>query len=77
MTKTELRKHPEYKKCVDKIKGYSKGFEFTLDFRQIPKAKANALDIVLVDCLNNGLLECTSIGLSLTGERTTETYKRV
>lgn len=77
MTRNELRKHEEYKKCIDKIKSYSKGFEFTIDFRKIPKAKANALDIVLGDCLKNGLLECTSIELSLDCERTTQTFKKL
>ncbi|MBQ0112987.1 MAG: hypothetical protein KBT03_07645 [Bacteroidales bacterium] len=77
MTKQELRQHPEYAKCVEKIKAYSKGFEFDLDFRTIPKAKANALDIILFDCMEAGLIECESIVFSLEGNRTKETYRRI
>lgn len=49
MTVNELRNHKEYKICMDKIKSYKKGFEFTLNYSQIPTAKANALKIIATD----------------------------
>lgn len=43
MTREELRNHEEYAICMNKIRSYKKGFEFTLNYSQIPTAKANAL----------------------------------
>lgn len=65
MTVNELRNHKEYKICMDKIKSYKKGFEFTLNYSQIPTAKANALKIIMQDAIEQGLLESIAIGLSL------------
>ena len=77
MTVQELRKTKDYQDAVDKIKGYPNGFTFTLDYTKIPKAKANALKIILNDCINNKIIDSVSIGLSLGGEITDETFVRV
>lgn len=77
MTVTELRKHSEYKKAVEKIKNYRKGFRFTINYANIPKAKANALKIILQDCEKNNLLESVSIGLALDGTMTDETFVKI
>ena len=77
MTKEELRKRSGYIEAVEKIRNYSKGFTFTLDFSRIPKAKANALRIVLKDCENMGLIESISFGLDIQGNLVEEEYKRI
>lgn len=77
MTKTELRNHSEYEKCMTKIRSYPNGFVFAINFSTIPTAKANALKIVLHDACDMGLLESIAIGLSITGEFVQETFKRV
>lgn len=77
MTLQELRQTEEYKKAVDKIKGYRKGFEFTLNYGKIPKAKGNALKIITRDCIENGILESISFGLDLQGNFVDETYRRL
>ena len=76
MTINELRQDKNYTDAIEKIRNYSKGFRFTIDFSKIPKAKANALKIVLRDAEKMGLLESVSIGLNLNGDITDETYIR-
>lgn len=77
MTKQELRETKEYKEAVEKIKGYSIGFEFTLNYAVIPKAKGNALRIITKDLIDEGILESISIGLDLQGSFCDETYRRI
>lgn len=77
MTVNEVRNHKEYKLCIDKIENYPKGFKFTMNWCNIPKAKANALKIVMSDCIKSGLLECTETELSLQGEITAEHYVKL
>ena len=77
MTKQELRKTKDYKEAVDKIKRYPKDFAFTMNFSQIPKAKGNALKIILADMVKEKVLESISIGLTLDGKPIEETYKRL
>ena len=77
MTVQELRNHEEYAICMRKIKGYKKGFEFTIKYSQIPTGKANALKIVLHDAVDQGLLENIADGWSLDGHIVEETYRRV
>lgn len=77
MTIAELRKDPEYSKCLEKVRSYPTGFEFTLQYSSIPKAKANALRIIMSDCIELGLLDSVSISLSLTGEETAITYRKI
>lgn len=76
MTISELRQHEEYKKSTEKIKNYSKGFKFTMNYSQIPIAKANALKIIMKDCEENGLIESVSMGLDLMGNLMEETFIR-
>lgn len=77
MTVQELRKTKDYIEAINKVKNYPKGFMFNLNYSGIPKAKANALRIIMQDCINNGIVESVSIGISLTGEQIEETYKRL
>ena len=77
MTKQELRETKDYKEAVEKIKGYKKGFEFTLNYGSIPKAKGNALKIITKDCIDVGILESISIGLDIEGNFIDETYRRL
>ena len=77
MTITELRNHPEYTVCFDKIKSYKKGFTFTLYYEQIPRAKGNALKIVMQDAIKAGLLESVAIGLAIDGTMTDETFRKI
>ncbi len=77
MTIQELRNHEEYTICFNKIKSYPTGFEFTLNYAQIPKAKANALKIIMGDAIEQGLLESIAIGVALDGTHTDETYRKI
>lgn len=77
MTREEFRKSKVYFEMIEKVKGYSKGFTFTIHYADIPKPKANALEIVLKDCIKMGVLESISIGLSIEGNFVEETYRRL
>lgn len=77
MTKLEFRQSNEYKEMMDKIKGYTKGFTFTLYYGEIPKAKGSALRIITEDAIREGILESIAIGLTLQGEPVDETYRRL
>ena len=77
MTHEELRNHPEYAICMNKIRSYRKGFEFTLNYARIPTPQANALKIVMRDAIEMGLIESIAIGLSLEGKQTDETFRKV
>lgn len=77
MTREELRNTKDYKEAMAKIEAYHKGFRFTIDYTQIPRAKANGLRFILRDACKSGLLESVQIGLSLEGETTDETYVRL
>ena len=77
MTITEMRNHPEYTVCFDKIKSYPIGFTFTLNYEQIPRAKGNALKIIMQDAIEAGLLESVAIGLAIDGTMTDETFRKI
>ena len=77
MTKQELRETKDYKEAVEKIKRYRKGFEFTLDYASIPKAKGNALRSITKDCIDAGIIESIAIGVDLQGNFCDETYRRL
>ena len=77
MTITELRNSDGYKEAYNKIKNYSKGFRFTVYYNQMPKAKANAMKILLADCCKENLIQSVAIGLALSMEQTDETFVRV
>lgn len=76
MTKAEFLQSKEYADMVEKIKGYKKGFVFTLYYGNIPKAKANALEIVTSNCIKDGILEVTRLGYTLQGELVEKEYRR-
>ena len=77
MTIQELRQTKDYAEVMSKIKKYPKNFTFTLNYAEIPKGKANALRIMMQDCIDGGIIESVSIGLALNGEQTDETFKRL
>lgn len=77
MTREQLRTTTDYAEAMDKIRKYTKGFQFTLYYSKIPKAKANALKILMNDCIKCGLVESTSIGVSLQGDIADETFRRL
>lgn len=77
MTIQEFRQSKDYAEAMNKIKSYSKGFTFTLNYSEIPKRKVNALRIIMQDSIKNGIIESISIGLALNGEKTSETFKKL
>lgn len=77
MTISELREHPEYALCFEKIRSYPKGFEFVLKWEDIPKAKANALRVVMDDAIEQGLLESLRIRENLNGEIVSERFRKI
>ena len=67
MTKETRR---ELEKCVDKIRNYPKGYEFTINYSSLPtRAKYNAMRWVLDKAEELGLITCISIGLSFESMR--------
>ena len=77
MTTEQLRTHPEYKKCMDRIKSYRPGFIFTMNYTQIPtRAKQNGMRAILRDAIKLGYLECTQTIVSLNCEITSEVFVR-
>lgn len=77
MTITEVRNHEEYAMAMKKIQSYPKGFEFTLNYKQIPRPQGNALKIIMKDAIEKGLLESVAIGLALDGTQTDETFRKL
>ena len=77
MTVAEVRAHKEYAICMEKIKGYKKGFRFTINYAAIPTAKCNALKIVLRDAVEQGLIKSVALGYSLECINTDETFEKL
>lgn len=77
MTKKEFRNSQEYKELVEKIKGYSKGFKFTLPYYKMTQGQKNAIDIITSDCVKEKIIDSVSIGLQLDGTITEETFIRL
>lgn len=77
MTREQLRKTTDYTEAMNKIRKYSKGFQFTLYYSEIPKAKANALKILMNDCIKCGLVESISIGVTIQGNIADETFRKL
>ncbi len=77
MTVAGLRKHEEYAKCMERIEGYSRGYEFTLSRSRIPLPQWNGLKIVMRDAREKGLVEVMRTDLTLDGEETCVTYRRL
>ena len=61
MTITELRQHEEYALCMKKIRGYSKGFRFTIPYNRMTVGQANAMKIVMEDAVTEGLVESVGV----------------
>lgn len=77
MTIPELRETNDYKRAMKKIQDYPHGFKFTLKYSKIHEGKANALKIIMEDCIKQNLLESVSIKLVLEGTQTAETFVRI
>lgn len=77
MTITELRQGKEYRVCMDKIRNYKTGFEFTIPFYKMSVGQANAMHVILRDAYEMGLIESVSYTFTLEGEGTEETWRRL
>lgn len=77
MTIPEFRETKDYKRAMKKIQGYPQGFKFTLNYSVMPIGKANALKIIMEDCIKQRLLESVSIELALDGTQTAETFQKI
>jgi hypothetical protein len=77
MNKVEFKESKEYKELLDKIKGYPKGFKFTLPYYKMSQGQKNAINVVTKDCVNCKIICSTSLGLDLKGNITEETFIRL
>ena len=77
MTIPEFRETKDYKRAMKKIQGYPQGFKFTLNYSSIPIGKANALKILMEDCINYNFIKSISIELALNRPQTAETFQKV
>ncbi len=58
----EIRQTKDYKEAVERIKGYKKGFEFSVPYYKIPTiAKKNGMRFILNDMICDGIIECIAI----------------
>lgn len=79
MTREEARKHPDYLGAMEKIRGYSTGFKFTVNFaaiNQISPAKMRGMLMLMQDAEKAGLVECEEMGFTLDGGLVEKTYTR-
>lgn len=77
MNKNEFKESKEYKDAVKKIKGYSKGFNFTIPYYKMTQEQKNAMHIITSDCVKEKIIDSMSFGLNLAGEITEETFIRL
>jgi hypothetical protein len=77
MNATEFMQSEEFKRLVQKIEGYSKGFIFTLPIYKMSKAQKNGINIITRHCINSGIIQSISVGLDISGGVTEETYIRL
>lgn len=77
MTTTELRQSEEYRICMDKIRRYKTGFEFTVPVYRMSAGQANAMHRILRDAYEEGLIESVSFDLNLECECTEEKWRRL
>jgi|GEM_PF-6320433 len=78
MTREQLRKTTDYTEAMNKIRKYSRGFQFTLYYSEIPKAKAinticgTGKDAYGVINYPNG----TSVRVSVTNDTQRDAFRR-
>lgn len=77
MTKQELREHSQYIFCMNRIRTYQVGFTWTMNWEEIPPAKANALKIILEDAKEIGLIESIKMTYDINLKLIAETYRRI
>lgn len=77
MTLNQLRQSDEYAKCIQKIKGYSAVFTFTVPFYVMTKGQRESMCIILGDAQAQGLIASISTYLSLEGEVVSEKFRRL
>lgn len=77
MNKNQLKGTKEYQDCISIIRGYSKGFRFTIPYGRMTKEQKGAMYVITNDCISNGIIESVSIGLDISGDIVEETYIRL
>lgn len=77
MNVQQFRESKEYADACKKINAYHKGFEFTIPYYKMTQGQRNAMDVVTTDCTKQGLIQSVSVGVSLEGEFTEETFVRL
>lgn len=77
MNRREFKKSKEYQDSIEKIKGYSRGFKFTLPYYKMTQGQKNAMYIITDDCIKEKIIDSISFGLDLTGNVTEETFIRL
>ncbi len=77
MTKTEFRNSAIYKKYMERIKGYSKGYNFTIPYYKMTRPQINAINVILNDAAKAKIIDSMSFGINLEGEMTEATYIRL
>lgn len=77
MTKEQLRKEDGYIEAKNKIMSYPQDFKFKVPLYRMPKAKRNAMEILLRDCCDEKIIESISFNLDLQGNITEEEYTRL
>lgn len=55
----------ELMKCINKIRNYNKGFEFTISYYKMTDSQVNGMNWVVRKAEELGLIKCISIGHSL------------
>lgn len=76
MTRMELRTHPGYIEAYTKIRNYSSGFEFRVDYSIMPIPKRNAMLILLEDAKDAGLIESIKMDFTWDLQLVGETFRR-
>lgn len=77
MNRMEFKESNEYKKMIEKIKSYSKGFRFNIPYYKMTTGQKNAMHIVTNDCIKEKIIESVSFGLDLSGNVTEQMFVRL
>lgn len=64
MNKDEFRKTDEYAKAVAKIKGYPKGFGFTIPYYKMTDGQYRAMMVITRDMMDEKVIDSEWIGES-------------